>query len=224
LVVLLMITIKLKYLCFILIIVLTQMNFVGCGYAHNFSTAAKLSIPAVGVVYTDGAVSTGFFVSSEGAFITNLHVLQDTEHCSVKIHSGEFFGIKEIISVYPECDLALLQVDIDSREVHALPISSRIPQVGEEIIVIGAPHGLEYSVTTGVISAIRDIDLMGRVYQISAPIYPGSSGSPVLSMSGKLLGVAFLTLSGGDNLNFAIPASKVHSLISNELNKKKTTK
>jgi len=219
-----MIKIKVKYLCFILIIFLIQINFAGCLHAHNFSNAAKLSIPAVGVVYTDGSVSTGFFVSSEGAFITNLHVLQDAEHCSVKIHTGEVFGIKEIISVYPECDLVLMQVDTENRKVHALPVSSRIPQIGEEIIVIGAPHGLEYSVTTGIISAIRDVDLMGRVYQISAPIYPGSSGSPVLSFEGKLLGVAFLTLSGGDNLNFAIPASKVRSLISNELNKTKTTK
>ena len=94
-----------------------------------------------------------------------------------------------------------------------------IPEVGERIIVYGSPLGLENTVSDGIVSAIRDIPDYGRIIQITAPISPGSSGSPVLNMQGEVIGIASFQMVEGQNLNFAIPSEKITSLILTEENK-----
>ena len=83
----------------------------------------------------------------------------------------------------------------------------------------GSPLGLENTVSDGIVSAIRDIPDYGRIIQITAPISPGSSGSPVLNMQGEVIGVASFQIVEGQNLNFAIPSEKISSLILTEENK-----
>jgi hypothetical protein len=72
--------------------------------------------------------------------------------------------------------------------------------------VIGTPLGLEQTVSDGIVSARREIPGFGRIVQMTAPISPGSSGSPVLNMRGEVVGVATFLIDMGQNLNFAIPA------------------
>jgi tetratricopeptide (TPR) repeat protein len=79
-------------------------------------------------------------------------------------------------------------------------------------VVIGNPFGLEGSVTNGIVSAVRDIPTFGRIIQITAPISPGSSGSPVVNMQGQVLGVATLQITGGQSINFAIPSERISQL------------
>jgi tetratricopeptide (TPR) repeat protein len=86
--------------------------------------------------------------------------------------------------------------------------------------VYGSPLGLGNTVSDGIVSAIRDIPDFGKVIQITAPISPGSSGSPVLNMNGEVIGIAFFQMIEGQNLNFAIPSEKITSLI---LTKEKKT-
>jgi len=97
-------------------------------------------------------------------------------------------------------------------EVYPVSISTSIPQVGERVIVVGAPLGLEKTVSDGIISAVRDIPSFGKIIQITAPISPGSSGSPVLNMKGEVIGVTTFLLVEGQNLNFAVPAERVAKL------------
>jgi tetratricopeptide (TPR) repeat protein len=78
--------------------------------------------------------------------------------------------------------------------------------------VIGNPFGLEGSVTNGIVSAVRDIPGFGRIIQITAPISPGSSGSPVVNMQGQVIGVATLQITGGQSVNFAIPSERIAQL------------
>jgi len=78
--------------------------------------------------------------------------------------------------------------------------------------VIGNPFGLEGSVTNGIVSAVRDIPTFGRIIQITAPISPGSSGSPVVNMQGQVIGVATLQITGGQSVNFAIPSERISQL------------
>jgi tetratricopeptide (TPR) repeat protein len=85
--------------------------------------------------------------------------------------------------------------------------------------VYGSPLGLENTVSDGIVSAIRDIPDYGRIIQITAPISPGSSGSPVLNMQGEVIGIASFQMVEGQNLNFAIPSEKITSLILTEENK-----
>ena len=86
-------------------------------------------------------------------------------------------------------------------------------QVGEQIIVIGNPEGLEQTVSNGLLSGIRELD--GRkLFQISAPISEGSSGSPVFNAHGEVIGVVVSTLESGQNLNFAVPINYARPLLS----------
>jgi tetratricopeptide (TPR) repeat protein len=85
--------------------------------------------------------------------------------------------------------------------------------------VYGSPLGLENTVSDGIVSAIRDIPDYGRIIQITAPISPGSSGSPVLNLQGEVIGIATFQMVEGQNLNFAIPSEKISSLILTEENK-----
>jgi Tfp pilus assembly protein PilF len=93
-----------------------------------------------------------------------------------------------------------------------LSLDRTSPQEGESIVVIGNPFGLEGSVTNGIVSAVRDIPTFGRIIQITAPISPGSSGSPVVNMQGQVIGVATLQITGGQSVNFAIPSERISQL------------
>jgi tetratricopeptide (TPR) repeat protein len=93
-----------------------------------------------------------------------------------------------------------------------LPIEKNTPQEGESIVVIGNPFGLEGSVSNGIVSAVRDIAGYGQIIQITAPISPGSSGSPVVNMQGQVIGIATLQAAEGQSLNFAVPATRISAL------------
>jgi len=101
--------------------------------------------------------------------------------------------------------------------VRPLSLDRTSPQEGESVVVIGNPFGLEGSVTNGIVSAVRDIPTFGRIIQITAPISPGSSGSPVVNMQGQVIGVATLQVTGGQSVNFAIPSERISQLQIGEL-------
>lgn len=116
-----------------------------------------------------------------------------------------------------EGDIAILLVETPPNSVRPLPLDRTSPQEGESVVVIGNPFGLEGSVTNGIVSAVRDIPTFGRIIQITAPISPGSSGSPVVNMQGQVIGVATLQVTGGQSVNFAIPSERISQLEIGEL-------
>jgi tetratricopeptide (TPR) repeat protein len=106
----------------------------------------------------------------------------------------------------------VLRIEAPAGQVRSLSLDRTSPQEGESIVVIGNPFGLEGSVTNGIVSAVRDIPTFGRIIQITAPISPGSSGSPVVNMHGQVIGVATLQITGGQSINFAIPSERISQL------------
>ncbi len=150
-------------------------------------------------------MGTGFFINKNGDFITNFHVLRDADRAYIKTKNGGTYNVKSIIAQYEDLDLIVGRADILDKTPLPVPFSSSLPQIGEKIIVIGNPFVLEQSVTDGIVSAIRETKSDGRtIIQISAPISPGSSGSPVVNMKGEVIGVATFQLIVGQNLNFAV--------------------
>ncbi len=156
--------------------------------------------------------ASGFFVNQEGDVVTNYHVLENASYAAVETANGRVHRVKNILAINKQCDLILISVDILSDVVHPLPMSSTIPKVGESIIVIGNPLGLEMSLSPGFVSGFREIAPYGRVIQITAPITKTSSGSPVLNMKGEVIGVASFKAVEGQNINFAIPGERVVNL------------
>jgi len=164
-------------------------------------------------------LGSGFFISQNGDVITNYHVLQGASSAEIKTADEKTYPITYMLAGDKQNDIIRLSVNISSKYVYPLSLSKTIPEVGERIIVYGSPLGWENTVSDGIVSAIRDIPDYGRIIQITAPISPGSSGSPVLNMQGEVIGIATFQSIEGQNLNFAIPSDKINSLILTKENK-----
>ena len=154
---------------------------------------------------------SGFFIDKD-RIVTNRHVIDGAYRAEVHLNSGSTFPVRTVVAVDAEADVALLKVEAPAAQVRSLSLDRTSPQEGESVVVIGNPFGLEGSVTNGIVSAVRDIPGFGRIIQITAPISPGSSGSPVVNMKGQVIGVATLQITGGQSVNFAIPSERIAQL------------
>lgn len=159
---------------------------------------------------------SGFFTAMD-RIITNRHVIERSSRVEVHLVDGKKFPVKGVLAIDGEGDLAMLLVDIPAQFVRPLLIARSVPQEGESIVVIGNPFGLEGSVSNGIVSAVREISGYGKIIQITAPISPGSSGSPVVNMYGQVIGVATLQAAEGQSLNFAVPAERIYQLKVNDV-------
>jgi tetratricopeptide (TPR) repeat protein len=175
---------------------------------------AKAKPAVVQVIASDANWSpirtgTGFFVSADGDLLTNFHVIQGATHISARTDKGSIFVFERAIAESADSDVALLK--FQATDVDFLKIGTSTNAVeGEIVLVIGNPEGLQGTVSNGIISAFRE----NRAYiQITAPVSPGSSGSPVLDETGQVIGMATLVSKEGQNLNFAISSEVIANVI-----------
>ena len=157
------------------------------------------------------ARGSGFFIDADRV-VTNRHVIENAYRAEVHSYNGNVYPVKGVVAVDAEGDIAVLRVEAPPGQIRPLSLDRTSPQEGESVVVIGNPFGLEGSVTNGIVSAVRDIPTFGRIIQITAPISPGSSGSPVVNMQGQVIGVATLQITGGQSINFAIPSERISQL------------
>ena len=157
-------------------------------------------------------VGTGFFIDESGILITNHHVLVGKFSAEIRTADGSTHTIKTVIAENQATDLIKVSVDIPPEKVHWLALSAEPPAVAQHVVVVGSPMGLEQSVSDGIVSSVREIPGLGTFYQMSAPISPGSSGSPVVNMKGEVVGVATFQFLQGQNLNFAISGNSIFDL------------
>jgi len=158
------------------------------------------------------ARGSGFFIDNKGSLITNHHVIEGAYSATIKTSAGRKYPVQGIIAKDTEADIVKLVVNLRDANMTFLNLSVNVPSEGEDIFVIGNPLGLESTVSTGIVSAVRDIPTFGKIIQITAPISLGSSGSPVLNSKGQVIGIATLSRTKGQNLNFAIPSDKIIAL------------
>jgi hypothetical protein len=149
-------------------------------------------------------VGSGVFVRSTGEILTNFHLIEHAKTLTVKRKNEDVYDEVRVLEVDMRRDIALIKVRGWNLPVAKLGDSDLV-QVGERVVAIGNPRGLEQTVTDGLISAIRDTGKGYKLFQMSAPISTGSSGGPLFNMAGEAIGIAAAYLEGGQNLNFAIP-------------------
>jgi hypothetical protein len=154
------------------------------------------------------AYGTGFFIDSKGTGITNYHVLEGANSALIKTLDGNHYQINNIISQSKKMDIIKFSIENEANRIFPyLKLCQSQPIEAEDVFVIGNPKELEYSVSNGIISSVRNIEDLGKIVQTTAPISSGNSGSPLINMKGEVLGVISFTLLEGQNLNFAISVS-----------------
>lgn len=166
---------------------------------------------------------SGFIWDDKGHVVTNYHVVQGSASLSVIINNHEYEA--RILGAEPKRDIAVLAVKFDPKETTLKPVklgsSSRL-MVGQKVLAIGSPYGLDRTLTTGVISALgREILGVGKVtipdmIQTDASINPGNSGGPLLDSSGRLIGINTMIYSktgSSAGIGFAVPVRFVRRIV-----------
>lgn len=155
---------------------------------------------------------SGFIVDSTGRILTNHHVVRDARSVRVRLASGDIYDRVSVLTVDGRRDIAVLQIPGYDLPWLSLGNSDSV-RVGSEVIAIGSPLGLENTVSTGIVSGRREEAEGYRVLQISAPTSEGSSGGPVMSRRGEVIGIAVSQMRDGQNLNFAVPINYARGLL-----------
>ena len=155
---------------------------------------------------------SGFFVKPN-LIATNYHVIAGASSGTAKlVGKSTTYKIEGRTATSKYDDLVLLKVSVSG--INPLPLgNSDAVKIGETVYVAGNPKGLEGTFSDGIISGRHGGPAKGRI-QITAPISPGSSGGPMLNNKGEVIGIAFMTIEGGQNLNFAIPSLYLKTLLS----------
>ena len=169
------------------------------------------------------AQGSGFVYDSDGHIVTNDHVVAGATKVSVTLADGSKYSAK-VVGTDPSTDLAVLKVDAPSSKLHPLTLGdSGKLEVGDGVVAIGSPFGLDETVTSGIVSALgRDISAQNNftipgVIQTDAAINHGNSGGPLLDMAGEVVGVNTQIESdsgGNEGVGFAVPSNTISQVVS----------
>ena len=165
---------------------------------------------------------SGFVWDQDGHIVTNFHVVQLGDRAAVTLNDNTTYPAT-IIGTAPDKDIAVLHIDAPPQKLLPLPLGqSSTLKVGQKVLAIGNPFGLDQTLTTGVVSGLgREIQSVTKhsifdVIQTDASINPGNSGGPLLDSSGRLIGIntAIYSPSGANaGIGFAVPVDTVNSIV-----------
>ncbi len=155
---------------------------------------------------------SGFLVSSDGRIVTNYHVIKGLYPAFVKLASGDKYDDISIIAYDARKDLAVIKIRGFNLPTVRFGNSDDV-KLGDRLVVIGNPKGLENTISDGLLSGVRTMEQGFRNFQLSAPVSHGSSGGPVFNLKGEVVGVIDWGFEEGQNLNFAIPGNYVRGMI-----------
>jgi len=165
---------------------------------------------------TQQSLGSGFIISEDGYIVTNNHVISGADEVEVILQGEDEPYTAEVKGRDPETDLALIKIDVDKK----LPVlefaDSDSARVGEWVLAIGNPFGLDHTVTTGIISAKGRVIGQGPYddfIQTDASINPGNSGGPLLDMDGKVIGINTAIIATGQGIGFAVPSNIAKDVI-----------
>ena len=164
---------------------------------------------------------SGFVVGEDGIVVTNNHVIRGAKTASVTFTDDHEADVSGVLFRDPERDIAILKI-VGSDRFPSSALASEMPKKGETVVAFGAPQGLSFSVTDGIVSAIRPGDefeaifgekWLGTWIQTSAPISTGNSGGPLVNLRGEVIGANTCMFTEGQNLNFAISSLDIKAAL-----------
>jgi S1-C subfamily serine protease len=184
-------------------------------YVRDFWTRNVMRVPR--------GTGSGFFWDDQGHIVTNLHVIRGSREAQVGLSDQRTFRAA-FVGGSTEHDLAVLRIDVPDNQPDPLPVgTSEDLRVGQAVYAIGNPFGLDYTLTTGIVSALdRSIDndqggTIENLIQTDAAINPGNSGGPLIDSAGRLIGIntAIFSPSGAyAGVGFAVPVDTINRVVS----------
>lgn len=172
------------------------------------------------------SLGSGFIISNDGYIFTNNHVVEQTDKILVKVSDGKEYEAK-IIGTDAKTDIALIKIKPDNGLPFVEIGDSDAVRVGEWVIAIGNPFGLEQTVTAGIVSAKGRVIGAGaydNFIQTDASINPGNSGGPLFNMAGKVIGINTAIVAQGQGIGFAIPVNMAKNILGDLKTKGKVTR
>jgi S1-C subfamily serine protease len=190
--------------------------------AYITNTAVRRDIWSLNTFEVPQGSGSGFIWSTQGHIVTNFHVVYGADSIQVVLDDQSTHDAR-VIGVDPDHDLAVLQIKASKKQLNPLDIGNSTDLlVGQQVLAIGNPFGLDHTLTTGVVSAlgrsiksVNDRTIEG-VIQTDAAINPGNSGGPLLNSSGKLIGVNTQIVSPSGafaGIGFAVPVDIVKRIV-----------
>jgi S1-C subfamily serine protease len=189
---------------------------------HITSLETRRDRMSLDVTEIPQGTGSGIVWDQDGHIVTNFHVVQMGDRASVTLNDGTTYAA-QIVGTAPDKDLAVLHIDAPAQKLLPLPLGqSATLRVGQKVLAIGNPFGLDQTLTTGVISGLgREIKSVTQrsifdVIQTDAPINPGNSGGPLLDSAGRLIGIntAIYSPTGASaGIGFAVPVDAVNSIV-----------
>ena len=165
---------------------------------------------------------SGFLWDTHGDIVTNYHVVENASEATIRLSDGRDYRAK-LVGVSPTHDIAVLKIDIGTNSPPPLPLgTSDDLRVGQKVFAIGNPFGLDWTLTTGIVSALdrslttEDGGSVEHLIQTDAAINPGNSGGPLLDSAGRLIGMntAIYSPSGASaGIGFAVPVDEINRVV-----------
>jgi serine protease Do len=161
------------------------------------------------------SLGSGFIIDEDGYVVTNNHVIENADQIKVKLKDESEYDAA-IVGRDPNTDIALLKIESDQKFATVKLGDSEALQVGQWVVAIGSPFGLEQTVTAGIVSAKGRVIGSGPYddfIQTDASINPGNSGGPLLNMQGQVVGINTAIVATGQGIGFAIPINLARDII-----------
>lgn len=199
----------------VLFSVVAQLASAGAAWSQTAPTVAsvaKTTRAAIVTIRTPGGTGSGVIVDPSGVIVTNLHVVRGMNAAVVALANGDSYDDVAVVDVDARRDIALLKIKAFGLTAAKLGNSDRV-KVGDRVVLVSSPRGLEATVSDGVISASRDTGDGYRMLQTTAAASPGSSGGGLFNMAGELIAILTSKRMDGENLNFALPFNYVRGLL-----------
>ncbi len=211
----------------LLILTLNSLCLVGFAVAQNdladVIEQAEKSVLRIEVEGAQGdGLGSGYIVQDDGLFVTNVHVMAGARKAIAHFSDGKTARITGTYVIDKNRDICVCQ--LEDAKYPPIAFSTDTPRKGASVIALGAPHGLSFSATTGIVSAIRGQkearqqmgrpQLEGTWIQVDAALSPGNSGGPLINQQGEVVGMSTLASSGrAQNLNFGISAEDIATAV-----------
>lgn len=196
-----------------------ELNLLKASAGEDFSGIIEDAVKSVVTIRTDSGQGTGFIIEEQGYIVTNAHVLADKYGwlaTGIKAITKEQDIINaDFIGYDATLDIALLKIEGNYDKI--ILDNSDDVQVGEKVVAIGNPLGLQFSVTQGIVSAVHreGINEIEAYIQTDAALNPGNSGGPLINTQGKVIGINNFKIGIGESLGFALESNYIKDAVNN---------